>query len=118
MTFLDYFRQPEGLMNLSPDDVSKQVNSHDVLMIDVRTRFEFEHSHIKDAESHPLNTIDSLVGNLDKNTRILLVCATGHRSRAAAAKFLKNGFTAVSHLEGGMRKWNKSGLETVASEDP
>ena len=117
MGFLDYFRQPDGLKDLSPEEVLKQLNSQEFKLIDVRTRYEFEHSHIKGAESHPLDTIDSLVSDLDKNSDILLICATGHRSRAAAAKFLRNGFTTVSHLEGGMRKWNKAGLKTVVGED-
>lgn len=113
MGFLDYFRQPDGLVNLSPEDVSRNAGTAESVIIDVRTKREYEGSHISGAESHPLKTIDSLLPRLEKNTHITLICATGHRSRAAAAKLLNNGFTRVNHLEGGMRAWNKAGKETT-----
>lgn len=113
MGFLDYFRQPDGLVNLSPEDISRNSESGNSLVIDVRTKREYDSHHIKGAESHPLGTIDAIIPHLEKDADITLICATGHRSRAAAAKLLREGFSNVSHLEGGMRAWNRAGKETV-----
>lgn len=114
MGFLDYFRQPDGLVNLTPDELAKKMESEQVSLIDVRTRYEYNHSHIGKADSHPLDTVENIIPNLNKNVDIVLICATGHRSRAASNKFLGNGFTKVSHLEGGMRAWKKARKETVS----
>lgn len=113
MGILDYFLQPKGLTNLSPDEVLALQESGTARLIDVRTSYEFGHSHITGAESHPLDSIGVLASSLDKKSDILLICATGHRSRAAAHRLIKSGFSNISHLDGGMRAWNKAGKETT-----
>ncbi len=111
MGFLDYFRQPAALTNLKPEEVKGKIDSGTSEVIDVRTKGEFNRSHINGAVSNPLSAINNIIDTRDKRTDIVLICATGHRSRAAAAKLIKNGFSSVSHLEGGMRSWNKAQKE-------
>ncbi len=113
MSFLDYFRQPEGLENLSPIQVENAISQEKVSVIDVRTEREYSHGHIKGAKTCPLGRIESYISQFQKENQVILICATGHRSRAAAAKLLRSGFTSVSHLEGGMRSWVKAGKETT-----
>ena len=113
MSFLDYFRQPEGLENLSPREVQLAISDENTSIIDVRSDREFSHGHIRGAKPCPLGRLDEYIPEIQKNKQVVLICATGHRSRAAAAKLLKSGFTKVSHLEGGMRSWVKAGNETT-----
>ena len=115
MGFLDYFRQPDMLTNLTLEEVESKIGSGTSEVIDVRSKGEFNRSHIKGSISNPLSAINNIISTMDKETDIILICATGHRSRAAAAKLIEYGFTKVSHLEGGMRKWNKAGKEDQSS---
>lgn len=118
MSLFDYFRQPEELVNLSPEKVENYAMDGKIKIIDVRSPREYKHGHIDGAELHPLGSIKNLLPDLEKNDNYLLICATGHRSRAAAATFIRNGFTNISHLEGGMRAWKRSGKNTVSGDTP
>ncbi len=108
MGILDYFRQPPGLENLSPDQVATRYREDGSVLIDVRSEYEFNRAHIPGAVSLPLGSIHKVSHSYEKNSDIILICATGHRSRAAANSLIKNGFHRVSHLEGGMRSWRKA----------
>jgi rhodanese-related sulfurtransferase len=116
MGFLDYFKQPDMLVNLSPDDFERKMKEEGTKPIDVRTQMEYRHGHIEGVELHPLSSIKDLAPQLDKNSHYLLVCATGHRSRAASAVLIRNGVTKVSHLEGGMRAWRGSSKPVVTEK--
>jgi rhodanese-related sulfurtransferase len=76
-------------------------------IIDVRTVREYSAGHIKEAISIPLGHLKKTVKDLNSNEEYVLICATGHRSRAAGAQLIRNGFNHVSHLKGGMGAWNR-----------
>ena len=99
----DYFNQPEELKNLSPQQLSQLKEQYAV--VDVRTGFEYRHGHIKGAVHYKLGREDEIVGKFPKEEPIILVCKTGHRSRAAANRLVRRGYKNLYHLEGGMNKW-------------
>ncbi|MEM0155020.1 MAG: rhodanese-like domain-containing protein [Thermoplasmataceae archaeon] len=113
MSILDFFRKPELLQDLSPDEFEQKLKRDDVIALDTRTHAEYSRGHIEGTKLQPLSTIKSIVGDLEKDRHYVLVCATGHRSRAAAATLIRNGINNVSHLEGGMRSWNRAGKKIV-----
>jgi rhodanese-related sulfurtransferase len=49
------------------------------------------------------------VPQLPENKAIVAVCATGHRS-AAAARTLERAGYSVENLHGGIRAWSRAGL--------
>lgn len=116
MGLLDYFRQPDLLVNLSPDDFERKMKEDGTKPIDVRSRMEYNHGHIEGVELHPLDSIKELAPKLDKSSHYLLVCERGRRSRAASAILIRSGVTKVSHLEGGMRTWRRSGKHVVSEK--
>jgi rhodanese-related sulfurtransferase len=107
MPFLSYFINPKGLKEYTPEEFAKKITEPGSIVIDVRTAMEYNHKHIQSASHVPLGTIKHELSSMNKNDRIFLVCATGHRSRAAATILIKNGFNDVSHLSGGMTAWKK-----------
>lgn len=107
MPILSYFITPKGLKEYEPAMFKERMGSGDCTILDVRTEMEFSHGHIEGAQHLPLKYIKRSVKTLDRDKKYLLVCATGHRSRAAATILLKNGFQDVSHLKGGMMAWNR-----------
>jgi len=109
MSFLDYFMTPDGLQELDPDTVEKKAVEDGTVLVDVRTRPEYNGGHIANSKHIPLGSVKDHLSVLPRDQKYILICATGHRSRAAGAIFLKNGFVNVSHLKGGMGSWKRSG---------
>jgi rhodanese-related sulfurtransferase len=107
MPFLSYFITPKGLKEYNAEEFAKKISEPGSKVIDVRTAMEYDHNHIKSASHVPLGTIKHELSSLNKCDRLFLICATGHRSRAAGTILIKNGFSDVSHLIGGMTAWKK-----------
>lgn len=108
MSFLDMFRHPKELKDLSPRDVQRRA-ARKAVLIDVRTPREFENGHIVGVHAHPLGSEREIAARYPKDAEIILVCQSGHRSAAAAAALLRLGYTNLSHLKGGMAAWHRDG---------
>ncbi|MDE5630108.1 MAG: rhodanese-like domain-containing protein [Bacilli bacterium] len=61
------------------------------IIVDVRTKEEYEEEHIKDAINIPLDEIDDSI-SLDKSKKILVYCRSGNRSEKAFASLLNMGY--------------------------
>ncbi|MDY4754394.1 MAG: rhodanese-like domain-containing protein [Candidatus Faecousia sp.] len=87
----------------------------DFLLLDVRTQAEFEDRHIPGAICIPNETIGT--GEIpelsDKNQRILVYCRSGNRSKQAAEKLARLGYTNVLEF-GGINTWTG---ETVSGSE-
>jgi len=80
------------------------------LLIDVRTRQEFNKSHIPGAISIPLHNLkNNRINELPTDKPILCICLSAHRSKPATRKLIKAGFNAME-LKGGMLAWWKLNL--------
>ena len=49
----------------------------------------------------------------DKSSEILLYCRSGRMSEMAGEALTKEGYTNVSHLEGGMKAWEAAGKSLI-----
>ena len=78
----------------------------DHLILDVRTAEEYRSGHIPDAVNIPNETIgSSAIPNLpNKDQRIFVYCRSGNRSKQAAGKLAKLGYTNVFEI-GGISAW-------------
>ncbi len=92
---------------ISAEEAKVRLDSGDpILLVDVRTRSEYEAGHIQGAillpnEDIGLERPESLP---DPDAEILLYCRSGNRSRQAVLKLLKLGYTKVFDL-GGISAW-------------
>ena len=82
-------------------DEGKAFEMFDVRGEDEREIAKIDRARLLDAagEKHLLS--------LDKKTAIVFQCHHGMRSKAAAERFLKEGFTNVYNLEGGIEAWSQ-----------
>lgn len=80
--------------------------NEDAIVLDVRTKSEYEEKHIPGAILIPNETIiDKQPESLpDLNAEILIYCRTGNRSRQASEKFIAMGYTNVYDF-GGIVDW-------------
>lgn len=65
------------------------------IIVDVRTKEEYESSHIKNAINIPYDEIDENV-NLDKNKKILVYCQSGNRSKKAFVSLVNLGYNVYN----------------------
>jgi rhodanese-related sulfurtransferase len=86
------------------------------LLLDVRTREEYDSGHIAGAVNLPLNTdLSSTVrsGSLDefRDRPVAVICGTSTRSGQATVRLTKVfGFSNVVNVTGGMQAWERGGL--------
>lgn len=99
----------------SPQDITMLINRGKTTILDVRDAKEFADGHLIDAKNIPLAELDQRIGELDKfkSRSIIVVCKSGARASAAAAKLAKAGFADVVNLDGGVAAWQKAGLALV-----
>jgi rhodanese-related sulfurtransferase len=57
-----------------------------------------------------LGELAGRVSELDKDTPVAVICATGSRSQSAAALLGQKGFETVYNVVGGTMRWMQSGL--------
>ena len=95
------------IRHVSMDDIVKIMDENkDYVIVDVRTPDEYKEGHIPNAINIPNETINETVYDKlqDKNQLILIYCRSGSRSRQAAYKMQKLGYTNLVDF-GGIINW-------------
>ncbi|HAB16136.1 MAG TPA: rhodanese-like domain-containing protein [Verrucomicrobiota bacterium] len=83
-------------------------------IIDVRTRAEFEVSHLAGARwVAPDTSARELLPSLPTNRPVVLYCSIGYRSSNCATRLLRAGFAQVLNLEGSLFQWANEGRPLV-----
>lgn len=78
----------------------------DLQVVDVRGPGEFAGGALPGAMNLPLTRLRTLMSALDPARPVLVNCAGGYRSIAAASLLAAHGFTDVSDLIGGWNAWH------------
>lgn len=96
----------EKYRSLTPAQGQDMLSHKGVILLDVRTREEFESAHIPGAILLPYDQIDTQTVSFmtDKNAAVVVYCRTGHRSAIAAKALVALGFDNVFDL-GGIQSW-------------
>ena len=76
--------------------------------VDVRERGEYAQGHVPGAVLVPMGQLASRLGELDRSSRLHVICASGNRSKAMTDLLVAQGFDAVS-VAGGTQAWIASG---------
>lgn len=97
---------------ISVDEARKMLREKpkDLLILDVRTKGEFESGHLPGAINMdffgPL--FEREINALDRDRPIIIYCQTGRRSESATEVLKKAGFSKVSDLKGGFKAWKSA----------
>ena len=78
----------------------------DYTLLDVRQLREYEESRIPGATLIPLPQLSDRLDEVDPEKPVVVYCAIGGRSRAAAQLLAGEGFGEVYNLKGGIKAWN------------
>lgn len=99
--------------DLTPHQVKASLDTHEILLIDVREPAEFAAERIHGALNFPLSTFDPGAIPSEGDKMIVLQCGSGKRSATAIEHCRKAGHSIDSHLAGGIMAWKAAGLPTV-----
>ena len=101
------FSKGEGYKRISMDESKTLMEKEEgYILLDVRTKGEYESGYIPGAINIPLSDIDEkIISSLpDKSQMILVYCRSGNRSREASDKLSKLGYTNILEI-GGINAW-------------
>jgi|SRR3954462_8641532 phage shock protein E len=103
--------EKQKVKNIDPNAFDKMRQSGTNVVLDVRTKKEYQEGHIPGSILIDFNSPDfeKEIAKLDKNKTYLVHCAAGGRSTKACNKMQELNFKDVYNLEGGMRAWQKEG---------
>lgn len=88
-----------------------EAKKQEALLLDVRTKEEFELGHIEGAINIPVDNLRNSLQTLNPKQDIIVYCAIGLRGYLAYRILEQNGFTAIRNLSGGYKTYS------VASEE-
>ncbi len=89
-----------------------------VVLLDTRSKAEFDVSHIQGAtfiDYDSFNPAD--VQGLDRHANIVVYCAVGYRSERIGEKLLEMGFYNVRNLYGGIVQWSNVDKPVINKKD-
>lgn len=91
---------------ISAEEDYEMMVSQEVVVVDVRTREEYDGGHIENAVLVPNESIGSKMPETlpDKEATLLIYCRSGRRSKDAAQKLLALGYQSVYDF-GGVIDW-------------
>ena len=99
---------PENFELLEVADYKKAVINKKVQLVDVRTAAEFHKGHLARAQNidyYDKKGFAEAFGDFDKSKPLYIYCRSGFRSRKAASRLLKMGFSKIYDLKGGLNNW-------------
>jgi len=104
---------PEVVL-ISVEKVYEIITSkEDHIILDVRTPEEFKEGHLEGAVLIPVSELEGRLSELPADKPIIVYCKSGSRSSNAANILVKNGFSEVYDMGGGIIKWQDRGYKVV-----
>lgn len=91
-------------------NVDQLKNDTNVIIIDVREKAEYDISHISHAMNFPFKKFKTeQISHISKDKKLVIYCSVGYRSEKIAEKLIKNGYTHIYNLYGGIFEWVNRG---------
>ena len=103
---------------ISPDSLAQMLNDKDsVLLLDTRSKAEWEVSHLAGARFVDYESFDSSAWlEFNRQTPIVVYCSIGWRSEKIGEKMQQAGFETVHNLYGGVIEWKNNGYPLVTPD--
>lgn len=92
---------------ITQEDAKEMMDTQEVIILDVREQAEYDSGHIPGAVLLPVGTIDETTAAEvipEKDSKVLVYCRSGNRSKTASAALADLGYTNVYEF-GGINTW-------------
>ncbi len=108
-----------GIRALSPHEVTHLMNREDATILDIRDTEHFTKGHILGSVNMPVKQIDLQTKQLEKykSKPLIIVYSPNQAVSAAASLLIKQGFTQVYTLKGGIATWQNANLPLHKSSE-
>ena len=108
---------PEGFYAVKSDVLAEELAGTDLpVIIDVRSKGEWDKDgNIEGSINVPFSDLFNSLDQIpdDKDARIIVLCASGHRGGITMMALRLMGYTDVINLNGGLNAWKAAGLPVV-----
>lgn len=105
---------PEGYYSIKTDALAEELAGSEMpTIIDVRTKAEWDKDgYIEGSVNVPFTDFFAALDQIpqDKDSRIVILCASGHRGSIIMMALRMMGYTDVVNLAGGLNGWKAAGL--------
>jgi rhodanese-related sulfurtransferase len=93
-------------IKISPAEAKEIMDNEESIVLDVRTKSEYDQGHIEGSVLLPVDEISSKAEEVlkDKSAKILVYCRSGNRSATAAKTLIEMGYENVLDF-GGIIDW-------------
>ncbi|RBQ24253.1 Thiosulfate sulfurtransferase GlpE [Candidatus Methanobinarius endosymbioticus] len=93
---------------ITPEEAKSELKeNNDIILLDVRTKEEYDEKYAPNCILIPLNELSDKVLDKIKNKKqeIIIYCRSGRRSKKALEILNKSRYTNISFIEGGIDNW-------------
>jgi rhodanese-related sulfurtransferase len=98
---------------MNPEQIKKQVENNEIVLLDVREQHEWDLGHIAGAKLISLGNINAeTTKDLPKDMPIYVYCRSGSRAGQAVTALKQLGFSNAINI-GGIIHWQEEGGELV-----
>jgi rhodanese-related sulfurtransferase len=99
---------------ISTDSLAEMLHNHSVYLLDIRSREEYEVSHIEGAQYVDYEAFkDADILHIPKKAKVVLYCSVGYRSERIGERMQALGYTDVNNLYGGIFQWKNQDRSVV-----
>jgi rhodanese-related sulfurtransferase len=115
-TFEQYCKSPENIKihTITPKELTYAFanDREKVFLLDVRSKAEYDISHIKDSKFIGFEGFTSeRIWTVDRKSRVIIYSSTNKRGILIAQYLVLLGFTDVQLIEGGIIGWKNAGYD-------
>jgi rhodanese-related sulfurtransferase len=112
LLLLPNLRRGAGAGAVGAAEATRLANREKAVFVDVSNAAEFAAAHVTGSKNIPLAELESRAKDLptNKQTPVIVVCASGSRASKGAAAIRKLGHARVMPLEGGLQGWRAAGM--------
>jgi rhodanese-related sulfurtransferase len=107
---------PEGFYSVKSDKLNEMLVENPPFIVDVRSKGEWDKDgYIEGSINLPFSDFFANLNQIpaDKDAKIVVLCASGHRGGIVMMGLRLLGYTDVSNLAGGLNGWKSAGLPVV-----
>ena len=92
---------------INANEAYKMIRNEEVIIIDVRSKEEYDTGHLKNSVNIPHTDIEDEIEDIvkDLNEKIIIYCRSGARANAASSVLAKLGYKNV-YTFGGLDSWD------------
>ena len=98
---------------ITPAMAQQEIAAGHARLLDVRNPEEIDIVQVSGATVIPMNEIPERFRDLNSDERIIVMCHHGMRSERVARYLIKNGYSDVVNLEGGIDAWAENLDDTM-----